>query len=519
LGARDGCDANDALGARMDARTMTRDERRADRWTDGRARGGFERTVYETLTMYERSFPAIGERFFKRSAWPTPEEVSAHANGDATFKMLYGEMYYRHLHQATTPTAEERRGAWENYAAVFEALATGEANMQLPNLWLYDMVDEFVYQYQSFAQFKGSPKRTPEEVSAIKALDAKVWDRAGVAGLLKLLVEKSGIVQVLARERAGENSFAANEGYSATSSNVLPTLGYCAQIGLCRLHVLAGDYEGALAALDAIDLDKEGLFKKISGAYVTTAYHVGFSYFMLGRYTDAIRHLNAGIQYIDRLKFGATRPHALPLLLKRQDQMYALTAIIMALVPGQQHLVDESVSLGLHQKYSAKMNRMAEGTLPVFDELFSYCCPKFIGDGDNHSAYTVQYKLFLEVVAAHAIIPKLRGYFEMYASIKVDKLASLLEVSVDDLKASFKAFEEGYTVKEWRGGASALDGESTYCGDMRIVLEGDVVRAEELKRAKSAKEFLERVNNKLEMSLEDLASAKPLLVKTSAIVG
>ena len=32
---------------------------------------------------------------------------------------------------------------------------TGEANMQLPNLWLYDMVDEFVYQYQSFAQFKG----------------------------------------------------------------------------------------------------------------------------------------------------------------------------------------------------------------------------------------------------------------------------------------------------------------------------------------------------------------------------
>ena len=67
--------------------------------------------------------------------------------------------------------------------------------------------------------------------------------------------------------------------------------------------------------------------------------------------------------------------------------------------------------------------------------------------------------------------------------------------------------------------AQDLDGESTYCGDMRIVLEGDVVRAEELKRAKSAKEFLERVNNKLEMSLEDLASAKPLLVKTSAIVG
>ena len=82
-------------------------------------------------------------------------------------------------------------------------------------------------------------------------------------------------------------------GYSATSSNVLPTLPGCAQIGLCRCtRSPVAITTGALAALDAIDLDKEGLFKKISYPYVTTAYHVGFSYFMLGRYTDAIRHLN-----------------------------------------------------------------------------------------------------------------------------------------------------------------------------------------------------------------------------------
>ena len=27
-------------------------------------------------------------------------------------------------------------------------------NMVLPNLWLWDMVDEFVYQFQSFAQYR-----------------------------------------------------------------------------------------------------------------------------------------------------------------------------------------------------------------------------------------------------------------------------------------------------------------------------------------------------------------------------
>lgn len=477
--------------------------------------------MYETLTMYERSFPAIGERFFKKTAWPTPDAIATYAENDPVFKMLYAELYYRHLHQATTPSANERKGSWENYCELFGALLHGDANMQLPNVWLYEMVDEFVYQFQSFRQFKGSSKRTSEELQAIKALDAQVWDRTSVLNFLKALVDKSDIVRVLERERAGEISFAANEGYALDSSNVLPTLGYCAQIGICRLHVLTGDYEGALAALDAVDLDKDGLFKKIPGAYVATSYHVGFAYFMLGRYTDAIRHFNESIQYVERLRFGAVRPHALLLLLKKHEQMYALIAITMALVPGQQYLLDGSVSLGLHQKYSEKVNRMTSGEVAVFDDLFSYACPKFVasGDGDNSEAHKTQLKAFLDSVATHAVIPKLRGYLRMYTSIKLDKLAALVETPVESLKASLKAFVQGYTLKEWTGGASALDGEEVYCGDMSVILDGDVVRVEETKKAKSAREFFASTNQKLAASLEDLAQAKPLLIKPSAIVG
>jgi translation initiation factor 3 subunit L len=398
----------------------------------------------------------------------------------------------------------------------------GDANMQLPNLWLYEMVDEFVYQFQSFRQYKGSSKRTSEEVQALKALDAQVWDRASVLEFLQALVDKSDIVRVLERERAGEISFAANEGYSLDSSNVLPTLGYCAQIGICRLRVLTGEYEGALDALDAVDLDRDGLFTKIPGAYVATSYHVGFAYFMLGRYTDAIRHFDESIQYIERLRFGATRPHALPLLLKKQEQMYALIAIVMALVPGQQHLLDESVALGLHQKYSDKIHRMTSGEVAVFDDLFSYACPKFVAsdDSDNSEAHKTQLNAFLNTVATHAVIPKLRAHLRMYTSIKLDKLAALVATTPESLKASLNAFVQGYTVKEWRTGcASALGGEDVYCGDLNVIIDGDVVRVEEMKRAKSAREFLARTNQKLSASLEDLAQAKPLHIKPSALVG
>jgi len=465
--------------------------------------------------MYERSFAAIGERFFAKTAWPRASAIAEYVDGDKVFCLLYGEMYYRHLYMTSTPNAEQRKGSWENYCALFGVILHGDVNMQLPNVWLYEMIDEFVYQFQSFAQYKASQKRTAEEKSALDSIGAQVWDQTSVMNFLKALVDKSDIKRTLERERAGETTFAENEGYSLESSNVLRTLGYFALIGISRVHVLIGDYEGALASLDAIDLDKPGMFTKVSGAYVATSYHVGFSYLMCKRYTDAIRHFNESLQFIDRLKNGTTRPHALPLLIKKQEQMYALLAIISALVPGQQHLLDDTVALILHQKYSDKVSRMMNGEVNIYDELFSYACPKFIG---SQEAYKTQLKAFLEVVAAHAVIPKLRSQLKMYATIKVAKLAALMEVSESDLLASLTAFNQVNVVKQWNGGASALDGDDVYCGDLRATVEGNIIKVEEMKKRKSAKTFFEETNKKLGFLLEDLASAKPLIVKPSAIV-
>lgn len=471
--------------------------------------------VYETLTMYERSFAAISERFFKREAWPAPRAISSLADDDKVFVLLYAELYYRHLYMTMTPSVDERKASWENYCALFGVALHGDVNMQLPNLWLYEMVDEFVYQFQSFHQYKVSPKRTAEEKSALDALDKQVWDQTSVVNFLQALVDKSDVKRVLERERAGEISFAKDEGYSIESSNVLRTLGYFALIGISRVHVLVGNYEGALASLDAIDLDKEGMFTKVSGAFVATSYHVGFAYLMCSRYTDAIRHFNESLQYIDRVKNGSTRPHALPLLMKKQEQMYALLAIISALVPGQQHLLDDGVALSLHQKYSDKISRMMNGEVSIYDELFSYACPKFVG---SQEAYKTQLKAFLEIVAAHAVIPKLRSHLKMYATVKVAKLAAVMDVSESDLRASLTAFDKANTVKQWNGGASALDGDDVYCGDIRVTMEGDVIKVAEMKNRKSAKTFFEQTNKKLSMQLEELMAAKPLVVKPSAIV-
>lgn len=48
----------------------------------------------------------------------------------------------------------------------------GVVNMQLPNQWLWDMVDEFVYQFQSFCQYRAKMKsKTEQEIALLKQSD------------------------------------------------------------------------------------------------------------------------------------------------------------------------------------------------------------------------------------------------------------------------------------------------------------------------------------------------------------
>ncbi len=70
---------------------------------------------------------------------------------------------------------------------------------QLPNGWLWDMVDEFVYQFQSWAQFRGkAAARGGEDLAALKQCE-RVWSVLSVLNYLRFLADKSGIAAELSQ--------------------------------------------------------------------------------------------------------------------------------------------------------------------------------------------------------------------------------------------------------------------------------------------------------------------------------
>lgn len=131
-----------------------------------------EKNVYEIHQMYEGSFNRLTDRMFRESPWPTAEAVAPYVDGDHVFCLLYREMWFRHVYARLTPTPKQRLESWDNYCSLFGVVLHGVVNMQLPNQWLWDMVDEFVYQFQSYCQYRAKLKnKTEEELQLLRNFD------------------------------------------------------------------------------------------------------------------------------------------------------------------------------------------------------------------------------------------------------------------------------------------------------------------------------------------------------------
>lgn len=65
--------------------------------------------------------------------------------------------------------------------------------MELPNQWLWEIIDEFIYQFQSFSQFRSKlAKRSEPEIEMLKE-SPKIWNVHSVLNVLHCLVDKSNI--------------------------------------------------------------------------------------------------------------------------------------------------------------------------------------------------------------------------------------------------------------------------------------------------------------------------------------
>lgn len=351
--------------------------------------------------------------------------------------ILYKELYYRHIYARIQrgPTLEQRFNSFFNYCDLFNYILSAEepVPLELPDLWLWELVDEFVYQFQSFAQYRARlQKKIPAELETLNQHN-KVWNVLCVLNVLHSLVDKSNIKQQLEVYASGGDPDSVAGEFGRHS--LYKMLGYFSLVGLLRLHSLLGDYYQSIKVLENIEVHKKSQYAHVPACQISTSYYVGFAYMMMRRYSDAIRTFSSILLYIQRTKqLFATKSYQHDQINKQTDQMYHLLAICLVLHP---QCIDESIQQTLRDKsYHEKMYKMQYGDLQEFENCFVFACPKFLSpcpppvdsipDDYSKDAIKHQTAVFMDEVQQQKNLPTIRSYLKLYTTLPLVKLANFM---------------------------------------------------------------------------------------------
>ncbi|PHJ15626.1 eukaryotic translation initiation factor 3 subunit 6 interacting protein, partial [Cystoisospora suis] len=468
----------------------------------------YDRNVDAIRRLYEVEFPALTERYYSERRWPSVEEVGTFYRQFDRYHCLiitlYRELYYRHLFLKCQQeiTWEDRRLAWENYALLINFLAEVECrpdeekdgkSLRLPLQWLWDILDEFVYQFQEACRWRQRiARRLPEDeverTAFVKEMDrdSDVWKASQVLEFLHALVHRSQIEDFLKQQQSssssslGGNSSSSNSKDDSTRSKMFETeiryqLGYFAMILLLRLHVLMGDYFIGVKSIENIELSPRSFYWKVPAAHVTLFYHLGFAYMMMRRYNDAIRVMSQLLIFVSRQRsYLSMHFYQQASMNKTVDRMYILVMLCSSLCNVK---LDESVNQMIKEKYSDKFYKLQQENDETYCDLFTWSCPKFVNPATpsfedpvalerfSNSQSEVQLrqcKMFFREVEFHKKISTVSSFAKLYNNIQLSKLGSLMEVKEGDpedvVRSDILSVKLKSRQKIWRSG-SLLSGE------------------------------------------------------------
>jgi len=426
----------------------------------------------ELQALYVSSFRELTAKYFPNTAWPAPAAIASECGNDPLFVALYDELTLRHLQSVKRPTVRDRVESWQAYRRLFdlileEAPKEGDdgarETLHLVPDWCFDILHEFLYQFQGFCQF-----RTTTYQAAAKAAGTEKGPGPQTADALEALGQHRDAWAVETVLHYLHRLVAVG----TQSRHVSPTyrfLAYFSSVTLSRLECLLGDYRASIAALDpiydpeaevmAVGEDMKSPEELVNGVFparLSLTYHAGVSYLMLRRYNDSASILGGICLFMQRgFKTGQLRKiPGSEQFNKLFDRMVALLAILSHLCPIT--VVDDVIASIVGDKHGNILSKIEAGE-EGYEDLFVFACPKFVNPAVpdysqamtpgcpampyGQDAYKLQVQHFMNEMAANTSLRKMRSYMSLYTSIDVDQLASFNDMKVEEFQPWLTCFK------------------------------------------------------------------------------
>ena len=480
----------------------------------------------EQAKLYETDFKDLSQKYFASQPWPSPRTIASECNGDPLFMAVYRELTHRHWHAVNRPTVRDRLEGWQVYKELFEEILDNSNFYLLPS-WVFDILNEFVYQFQGFCQVRSAVYASARKHGLIDAEGNRIDEASTTttsAGLLDnwtILENSKDCWEVEAvfgfLHRLANIGWPTSENADATPA-VYTYFSIFSSVSTSRLECLLGDYTACLQALtplstngtyripkeleipvgeveDDDDVSRMATVRQVltsvMGARISVAYHAGVSLLLLRRYKDAIQTLAAMCTALQRgFKTGQWRNKQQQQqqqgasegfqYMKQYERMLSLLAVLTHICPSD-GLMEESLAKAIREKHGSKLQAATS-----YEEWFQ--SPKFITVDCTlqGSVYRQQAQRFMQEMAPAAAGRTLRSYLKLYTSLPVDKLAKFHDCDdVNDFLPLLLSYKLRMRQLERVDGTSlSFEDHLVHKSalDIHYYVEGDAVHVDEAER-------------------------------------
>jgi len=86
--------------------------------------------------------------------------------------------------------------SYNNYLSIFETILLDKENITIPVQWVWDILDEFLYQYQSFCNFRAKMKDGDDaNFQNLISTQSEIWNMETIKEIFTNLIDRSKIVK------------------------------------------------------------------------------------------------------------------------------------------------------------------------------------------------------------------------------------------------------------------------------------------------------------------------------------
>lgn len=196
--------------------------------------------------------------------------------------------------------------------------------------------------------------------------------------------------------------------------------------------------------------------------------------------------------------------------------MIALLAILTHICPSP--LLDDSIASVVREKHATTLSKIEAGE-EGYEDLFVFACPKFVNPAVpdysqatkpgataipyGQDAYKLQVHHFMNEMAVHQTLRKMRSYMCLYTSIEVEKLATFNDMKVEEFEPWLVCFK--HKMYQLERGTSLASGDSSSKGstkgaksdqdklgtamDIHYYLANNVVHVDEAEKTRRFEDF------------------------------